>query len=251
VGGRSVITLLTDFGTTDSYVAEVKGVLLSGAPDAVLVDLTHDIPQGDIRAAQVILGRTWHRFPPGTVHLCVVDPGVGTARQAVALASGGHRFVGPDNGLFTDVPPDGPPIALATPEGAAPTFHGRDVFAPAAAALARGTPLPRLGAPARSLVRTPLPVPRLEGGCLVGEVLLADRFGNLITNLDATAAGTGRVWVGGVDVGAVRRTFGDVPPGTLVAYAGSGGTIEVGVRDASAAGRLAVARGTGVRVELD
>jgi S-adenosylmethionine hydrolase len=249
VGGRSVITLLTDFGTADSYVAEVKGVLLTRAPGAVLVDITHEVPPGDVRAAQVILDRTWRRFPRDTVHLCVVDPGVGTPRQAIALSSGGSRFVGPDNGLFTAMLSGSESAVLAVPAGAAPTFHGRDVFAPAAAALATGAPLSALGAPATSFIHTPLPAPRRDGSATVGEILLVDRFGNLITNVgsDAVPAG-GRVHVAGADTGPVRQTFGDVRPGELVAYVGSGGTIEIALRDGSAADRLAATRGDEVRV---
>ena len=140
------ITLLTDFGTTDSYVAEIKGVLLSAAPAAVLVDVTHLVPPGDIRAGAYILGRTWHRFPPGTTHLSVVDPGVGTNRGAFALQAHGHWFVGPDNGLFTPVFHDAEVeiVELRIPRDASPTFHGRDLFAPAAAALACGVPLQSL-----------------------------------------------------------------------------------------------------------
>lgn len=244
----SVITLLTDFGTTDSYVAEVKGVLLTRAPGVVLVDVTHELRQGDIRAAQVIQGRVWRRFPAGTVHLCVVDPGVGTSRQALAVAAGGHLFVGPDNGVLTAPLEDGVPIALPIPASASPTFHGRDVFAPAAAALAAGASPRDLGPPARDTVRTPLPAPRHEPGGTVGEILLIDRFGNLLTNLPGTVAPTTRVLVAGTDVGPMRRTFGDVAPGSLVAYVGSGDTVEIAVRNGSAASRLGVAVGAEVRV---
>src|SRR5215210_4135092 len=120
----TIITLLTDFGTTDSYVAEVKGVLLGGAPGATLVDVTHDVPAGDIRSAAYVLGRTWHRFPAGTVHLVVVDPGVGSARAALALSAHGHCFVGPDNGVFTSIFHDAEveAVALPIPREAAPTF---------------------------------------------------------------------------------------------------------------------------------
>ena len=142
--GMPLVTLLTDFGSSDSYVAEIKGVLLGLCPAAVLVDVTHAVPPGDIRAGAYLLGRAWHRFPAGTVHLSVVDPGVGTARAALALRAHGHWFVGPDNGLFTPVLRDAEVeiVTLPTPAGAAPTFHGRDLFAPAAAALARGTAAP-------------------------------------------------------------------------------------------------------------
>src|SRR5215216_1898353 len=118
----TVITLLTDFGTADSYVAETKGVLLSRAPAAVLVDVSHEVSPGDVRAAAYILGRTWHRFPAGTVHMAVVDPGVGTSRAALALRVRDHYFVGPDNGLFTPVLRDSEveAVALPTPAIASP-----------------------------------------------------------------------------------------------------------------------------------
>src|SRR3954447_1294408 len=141
------ITLLTDFGTVDTYVAEVKGVLLSNAPSVVLADVTHHIAPGDIRSAAHVLGRTWHRFPSGTVHLVVVDPGVGSARHPIALTTGGHSFVGPDTGVFTNVLRDAEVdiVVLPARSHVSPTFHGRDIFAPAAAALARGEPLSSLG----------------------------------------------------------------------------------------------------------
>ncbi len=144
----SAITLLTDFGTTDSYVAEVKGVLLGICPDAVLVDVTHAVQPGDVRAGAYLLGRAWSRFPRGTVHLVVVDPGVGTARAALALGAHGHWFVGPDNGLFTPVLRDAQVeiVTLPLPPSASPTFHGRDLFAPAAAIPGARHPAGRAGA---------------------------------------------------------------------------------------------------------
>ena len=132
---RGIIALLTDFSTADSYVAEMKGVLLSALPGATLVDITHSIPPGDVRSAAHVLGRVRRRFPAGTVHLAVVDPGVGTERAALVVAAGGQFFVGPDNGLFTPVLGEATEVIdLPTPPQAAPTFHGRDLFAPAAAA---------------------------------------------------------------------------------------------------------------------
>src|SRR5688572_2722923 len=140
-----IVTLLTDFGLRDSYVGEVKGVLLSLAPRVELVDVTHDIAPGDVRAAQYVLGRAWPHFPAGTVHLAVVDPGVGGARRALAAEVAGHYFVGPDNGILSWLPDHAKFVSLATPAGASATFHARDVFAPAAAALANGTALSHLG----------------------------------------------------------------------------------------------------------
>src|SRR5213596_1046638 len=140
-----IITLLSDFGSADSYVGEVKGVLLSHVHGAALLDITHQVPPGDLRAGQYILGRVWHRFPQGTVHLAVVDPGVGTARRALAAGAGGHFFVAPDNGLLSCLPADAHFVSLPIPPSAAPTFHARDVFAPAAAQLAIGASLTQLG----------------------------------------------------------------------------------------------------------
>lgn len=247
---RSVITLLTDFGTTDSYVAEVKGVLLTAAPDATIVDVTHDIPPGDVSAARYVLGRVWHRFPSGTVHLVVVDPGVGSSRRALALRAGGHYFVGPDNGVLTPALPGTECVTLPVPTDASPTFHGRDVFAPAAAALATGKRLGALGARADECIRHDEPVARLADAAVTGVVVLVDRFGNLITNVpDAMLAAGGIVHVGSRPVGPLRRTFADVPPGAPVAYVGSGGTLEVAVRDGSAAMSLGAGPGTVVRLE--
>jgi hypothetical protein len=242
-----IITLLTDFGTGDSYLAEVKAVLLSLAPRATLVDISHQVPPGDLRAAQYLLARAWHRFPAGTVHLAVVDPGVGTARRALAAAAGGHWFVAPDNGVLSFLE-DPRFVSLPIPANAAPTFHGRDVFAPAAAALATGRRLDELGAPITDPNHTPLPTPRGDGIGVVGEVLYLDRFGTLISNIAGGEVEPGvRIRVAGTDVGPLRRTFGDAERGALVAFVGSGGTVEIAVRDGSAARLLGVGVGAEVR----
>ena len=250
----AVITLLTDFGVADSYVGEMKGVLISLAPGATLVDLTHEISPGDIRAASYVLGRTWQRFPAGTVHLAVVDPGVGSSRGALAFRTRGHAFVGPDNGVFSAVlrGAEVEAVTLPVPELAAPTFHGRDLFAPAAAALASGKPLTELG---RALTIAPRRVsgamPLYEGKSVVGEVIYVDRFGNLITNLTSEYVPHYAVLeTEGLVIGPLRATFSDVAAGGLVAYVGSGGTVEVAVRDGSAARRLGLGVGGKVRARL-
>jgi S-adenosyl-L-methionine hydrolase (adenosine-forming) len=250
----AIITLLTDYGPVDSYVGELRGVLLSRLPGVTLADLTHAIPPGDVTAAAYVLSRCWSRFPAGTVHLAVVDPGVGTARAALALGLAGHFFVGPDNGLFGPVLRSGPAggVELAVPAGASPTFHGRDLFAPAAAALAAGAPLESLGVP---LSRPPAPVsgprPRHQGKTLVGEVVYVDRYGNLVTNLTpADVPSYAVLETDGSEIGPIRLTFGDVPSGGLVAYIGSGGEIEIGVRDGSATRRLGLGVGGRVRARL-
>lgn len=251
----TVVTLLTDFGLTDSYVAEVKGVILSREPGAILVDVTHNIGSGDIRAAAYILGRTWFRFPDGTVHLAVVDPGVGTSRSALALRARNHYFVGPDNGLFTPVLRDTEvtAVALPTPASASPTFHGRDLFAPAAAALAGGADLSSLGQSFSGIPeRLAYTAPRQEDKTVVGEIVYIDRFGSLITNLTPELVPPSATFeVEDLDLGPLKRTFNDATTGELLAYVGSGGAIEIAVRDGSAASLLGVGVGGRVRARLD
>ena len=241
---RPLITLLTDFGTADGYVAELKATLLSAAPDATLVDVSHDIAPQDTEGARLALARYWRRFPPRTVHLVVVDPGVGTARAAIAIASGDRCLVGPDNGVLSPalVIPGARVVRLAVPPAAAPTFHGRDLFAPAAARLAIGTPLDQLGTVHADprIRRTPEPH-RQADGSIVGEVIHVDRFGNAVTNLLGAHGGT-------IEVGqrslAVRQTYGDVPRGEFVAVTGSSGLVEIALRDGNAALAMGLARGT-------
>jgi hypothetical protein len=214
------------------------------------VDLAHDIAPGDVGAGAYVLGRAWPRFPPGTVHLAVVDPGVGTARRALAAEASGHRFVAPDNGLLASLPTDARFVSLRIPPGAAPTFHGRDVFAPAAAALAMGTALAGLGAGVSDPRHAPRTTPRVEGGVVTGEVVHVDRFGTLITNLAAADVKPGaRVLLDGRVVGTLSRTFADVAPGELVAFVGSGGTIEIAARDGSAAMVTQLGVGATARIE--
>ncbi len=246
----ALVTLLTDFGAADSYVAEVKGALLRRAPGVTLVDVTHEVLPGDVAAAAYLLGRTWRAFPEGTVHLVVVDPGVGTERRALAAEVAGRFFVAPDNGVLTRVLEAGAArvVAVSVDPGASPTFHGRDVFAPAAARLAAGEPLAALGTPVADPVL--LPPPRLErrGAEWIGEVVHVDRVGTLVTSVppSVTAAGES-VQVAGHDV-PLGRTFADAASGALVAFVGSGGTVEVAVRDGRAEEVLGVGRGAEVRV---
>jgi S-adenosylmethionine hydrolase len=250
-----IITLLTDFGTADSYVGEVKGVLLSSAPHAMLVDITHQIPPGNLRAASYVFARTWKRFPSGTIHLVVLDPGVGTERAALAVRAASHFFVGPDNGVFTSVFAEvaADILALPVPAGASSTFHGRDVFAPAAAALANTGWSPALGSRFnRSPHLLSSPSPRSQGGVLEGEVIYVDHFGNLISNLkpeDIEDADI--VWLNEVKIGPLRSTYGQVQPGELLVYFGSGGALEIAVRDGSAAERLGASIGSRIRVQRE
>lgn len=242
-----IITFLSDFGTSDGYVGEVKGVLLALVPSITLVDIGHDIEPHDVDAARLAVARYWRRFPPGTVHLVVVDPGVGSSRAAIAVASDGRVLVGPDNGVLSPalLLPDARVVSLPIPPAAAPTFHGRDVFAPAAAQLAAGASLDSVGPMHESPVvrRTP-EARRLPDGSIAGEVIAIDRFGNLVTNLVAPRGGV--VEIEGRSLGTVSRTYADVPTGEPVAVIGSSGLIEVAVRDGSAARLLALGRGAAV-----
>ena len=246
-----IITLTTDFGTADGYVGEVKGILAELAPEAEVVDIAHDIVPGDVDSARLALARFWRRFPPGTVHLVVVDPGVGSSRAAIAVSSDERFLVGPDNGVLSPalVAAGSRVVELPLPTGAAPTFHGRDIFAPAAARLAGGTALELLGMPLPSPVvrRTPEPRRRSDGA-IGGEVIAVDRFGNLITNLIAPRGGL--VEIAGRVVGPLRRSYSDVEPGALVAVVGSSGLVEEAVRDGSAATLLHTGRGAEVLLRL-
>ncbi|HEY7877557.1 MAG TPA: SAM-dependent chlorinase/fluorinase [Gemmatimonadaceae bacterium] len=238
-----LITLLTDFGTRDGYVGEMKGVIYAALPDARVVDISHDIAPQDIEAARLAVARYWLRFPPGTVHLVIVDPGVGTDRTPIAVASDGRALVGPDNGVLSPalLRPDVRVVALPVPPQASATFHGRDVFAPAAARLAAGASLESLGLThGDAVVRRTPEARRLPDGTVAGEVILVDRFGNLITNLVAPRGGT---VVLGAHVVPIVRAYGDVAPGDLIAVVGSSGLVELAVRDGSAQRTVGAGRG--------
>ena len=244
----TIIALLTDFGTSDSYVAEMKGVLSTYAPSATLVDITHDVSPGDVRAAQYLLSRTWMFLPEGTIYVAVVDAGVGTDRRVLGATRFGRYFLAPDNGLLSFLSLNATFISIPVLPEAAPTFHGRDVFAPAAGRLATGGSFESLGTAITDPLQLPLPIPTTERDAVVGEVVYVDRFGTLISNITPNALKPGAsIHVGGVDAGPLRRTFADVAPGELVAFTGSGGTVEIAVRDGSAMRTLGLSVGAEVR----
>lgn len=241
-----IITMLTDFGTADGYAGEMKGVLATGAAGASLVDIAHDLVPHDIDGARLALARYWRKFPPGTVHVVVIDPGVGGGRAALAVESE-HRFlVGPDNGVLSPALLHAGMrcVSLPVPSSAAPTFHGRDVFAPAAAELAQGIALDALGDPCSDPVvrRTP-EATRRSDGAIIGLVITIDRFGNAVTNLMARRGGVLAV---GAHRLALARAYADVEPGALVALVGSSGLVEIARRDGSAAAHLHLSRGSEV-----
>src|SRR5919199_222420 len=196
---RRIITLLTDFGVADAYVGVMKGVILGIAPEVTAVDLCHEVPPQDVRAGAFLLMAAYAYFPAGTIHLAVVDPGVGTERQIVAVRAGEHYFVGPDNGLLRwAVDRAGGAAAIVAVENpeyrlsqVSTTFHGRDMMAPAAAHLARGVPLEALGPAVPRLAGEPFPEPQRRGNALAGRVIYVDRYGNCITNLPSPALRNG------------------------------------------------------------
>jgi hypothetical protein len=256
-----VISLLTDFGLTDTYVGQLKAALLRVSPAAVLVDLTHAVPAQDVRAGAFLLWSAVEAFPEGSLHLAVVDPGVGSARRKVAVRSRrGDILVGPDNGLLVPALEQlgGLAAAVELTESAywgprqSRTFHGRDVFAPVVGHLAAGVALERLG-PALAQLQAPFsfPPPSEENGCPVGEVLHVDTYGNLITNLPGTLLPARfQVRVGSTIIqGAPHAHYQAVAPGGLLALTGSAGLLELSVRDGSAATVLGAGRGTRVHVE--
>ena len=251
-----VVTLLTDFGLDDIYVGTVKGVLLAINPRVRLVDLTHAVPPQDVRRAALLLESAWRFFPRGTVHLAVVDPGVGGSRRPIAVEAGGHYFVGPDNGLlgFCFDRPGARGVVLADPRyhrrPVSQTFHGRDVFAPVAAHCSRGIRLAALGPPLRHPVRLPASQPRWAGRRVEGEVLRADRFGNLLTNLRGGElpgpVDRGVLEIGGVRVRGLVGTYAERPRRALGAVIDSSGRVEVFVREGSARRRLGIGPGAPV-----
>jgi hypothetical protein len=232
----------------------MKGVILGIAPGVTVVDLCHEVPPQDVRAGAFLLMTSFAYFPSGTVHLAVVDPGVGTARKIVAVHAGGQSFVGPDNGLLRwaieraggpaqAVAVENPAFRLAT---VSTTFHGRDVMAPAAAHLANGAPLQELGPPLAHLEGEAFPQPERRGRTLAGRVIYVDRFGNCITNLPVPALGgraagrSGpRLEVLGQQLPLVH-TYGEGAPGQAIAVTDSAGFVEIALQNGSAAQHLGI-----------
>ncbi len=257
----SIITLLTDFGLKDGYPGVMKGVIWSIAPQAQIADITHLIQPQNILEGALTLERTAPFFPPGTIHVAVVDPGVGTQRRPIAARLGEHFFVGPDNGLCTALVEDcrrsnrpmqfvhlnQPQYWLAEISN---VFHGRDIFSPVAAHLANGTPLSAVGAPIEDPILISLPKPQRTARGWLGQVTLVDHFGNLSTNLEPQHLPEGEVEIrlAGVRIRGLKRTFGDGQPGELVALFDSEGKLSICVVNGSAAARLDVQVGAKVEV---
>ena len=255
---RGILTLTTDFGAEGPYVAAMKGIILGMVPDAYLVDVTHAIAPQNILEGAFVLSGIVDAFPTGTVHLAVIDPGVGTDRRLIAARIDGQWFVLPDNGLLSGIVRGRDLEGLweiANPEirrpRVAPTFHGRDILAPAAAHLLLGLDPTKLGPPIDKYITLTNFEPRLDEHGLSGEVLFRDTFGNLITNVRAerltdTPPDRWAVEVAGARIEGLCRTYGEKPPGTLIALAGSSGWLEVAVVNGDAARHLGAGPGATV-----
>lgn len=256
-----MIALLTDFGTADGYVGVMKAVMLGIAPGVPLVDLSHEVPPQDVRGGAWVLHTLWRYLPEGTICLAVVDPGVGTERRPIAFRSGGRMFVGPDNGLFSyvlDAAPAEAAVVLANPVYQLPTpsatFHGRDIFAPAAGHLAAGVPLAELGPALEpdALTRFSPSHPTEHPQGLLGHVVHVDRFGNLITDFGPAVARAVlddprvSLRLGPAEIGARAATFATAPANIPFALLDSSGHVAIAVRDGSAAARLGAGTGTEV-----
>lgn len=276
---NSAITLTTDFGLKDAYVGAIKGVILRINPEATIVDITHEVPPQDVKEAAFAVYTAYSYFPTQTVHTVVVDPGVGGDRRAIALQTERGIFVAPDNGVLTYViiaesrgetqalenghlvqlPSGLKAVCLKNskfwlPEVSA-TFHGRDIFAPVAAHLSKGLPIEELGDSIGSLVVFPTAIPHCTSdGSLVGTIIYADRFGNMITDITQTdlsglQAGQTQVIVGDRRIRGLRTTYVSAQPGQVLALIGSSGHMEIAVRNGSAVRLLGLSVGDKVIVK--
>lgn len=249
----AIITLITDFGTCDHYVAVMKGVILGIAPDVQIVDVTHEIEPHNVLHGAFVLQQTWSWYPPGTIHVVVVDPGVGYDRRIVLTQLDGHYVIAPDNGLMTLVVRDRPDhVAFILDNekyflpSVSATFHGRDIMAPVAAHLARGVAPADFGARADRLhlLTAVEPIPLPAGG-YEGRVVYGDRFGNLVTNIGETQlsllGGSVESWhvlINGLSIGPIRKTYAEVPEADALAVIGSCGLLEVAVNRGRALDRF-------------
>jgi hypothetical protein len=261
----SIITLITDFGIKDGNVGVMKGVIWGIAPRAQIADLSHMISPQDIAEGSLILSRSAPYFPPGTVHLAVVDPGVGTTRRPIAARLGEQYFVGPDNGLLTRLLERVEREALPTefyhlnrPQywlaEVSHVFHGRDIFAPVAAHLANGMPLPQLGVQVGDPLRLALSQPQRTGFGWQGQIIHIDHFGNIASNILAEHLGRPArltVRLGDVEITGMVDTFGERPPGELVVLYGSTGNLLVCEVNGNAASRLGARVGDTIEAWLE
>ena len=258
-----IITLLTDFGTKDHYVASMKGTILNVNPQCILVDITHHVSPHDITEGAFILSNAYSSFPKGTIHLSVIDPGVGSSRAPILLVTTHYFFIGPDNGLFTLALKKErvrKAVVLSNPKyflsRMSTTFHGRDLFAPAAAHLSMGVKPEAFGPILDSWIKIDFEDPRTRGRLLMGKIIYIDAFGNLISNIDDqklfnhVRKGSFVVRVGKRNIQGLKKAYSEGKKNELMALIGSGGFLEISVREGNAQKVLEVKRGDRITVEI-
>jgi S-adenosyl-L-methionine hydrolase (adenosine-forming) len=251
----SIVTLTTDFGTRDWFAGSMRGAILGVNPQAVIADITHEVPAGDVRAGAFALAVSYRSFPRNTVHVAVIDPGVGTDRAAVVVKTADYYFVGPDNGVLS--------VALAKEKvfetwqienqtyfrkPVSRTFHGRDIFAPVAAHLTMRVLMDSLGRQLKDYVRLDWPKPQVAAGVLRGEIVYIDRFGNAISNIESLAGSVTKVRVPDKVQCDIKGFYQEVPSGQPLALLGSTGYLEIAVNGANAAQKLGLKLGDAVEV---
>lgn len=257
---NKIITLTTDFGLEDGYVASMKGVILSISPSSILVDITHEIEPQNVEQASIVLATATGFFPAGTIHVAVVDPGVGTKRALLVVEAGSQFYIAPDNGLLGAIFDKYPMPRVHRIENSSlylprvsRTFHGRDIIAPIAAHLANGVSLPDLGPKVSKFKRGEFPHPVVRLGSIKGQIVYRDRFGNLMTNIaegDLQSFGPKsiEVSIGYSRVRGLSHSYSDVEKGELLCLIGSAGTLEIALREGSAADKLGFPIGTEVHI---
>ena len=259
--GEPIITLLTDFGTKDSYVASIKGVILSINPHCLVVDITHQVTPHDIQEGAFILANAYSYFPKGTIHLSVVDPGVGGARKPILLVTQNYFFIGPDNGLFTLVAQKErvTQVVVLTEQRyflskVSKTFQGRDLFAPVAAHLSLGIKPVTFGHEMNTIIKIGFQKPMLKEGKLLGEILHIDTFGNLVSNIDKenlfrfTKGQPLVIRAGGKTISGLKEGYWEGKKGETIALVGSSGFLEISVREGNARKMLKLKRGDQIAI---
>ncbi|RKU10739.1 hypothetical protein C6502_10185 [Candidatus Poribacteria bacterium] len=258
-----MITLMTDFGTSDHYVGVMKGVILNINPEVQIVDITHAIPPQDIHGAAFLIDSTYRYFPTGTIHVAVVDPGVGSERRAVVCQTETAYFVCPDNGILTHILRDEEHVRTVAVENSAyflpevsNTFHGRDIFAPVAAHLSRGIPINKLGSPVAQPVQLPIPKPQVIDKAIIGQVIWIDCFGNLVTDISQEILESLEeqnsivICAGSARIDHLNRSYVESAVGEALAIVGSFNRLEISINQGNAAQVLGLKRGDRITIRI-
>lgn len=263
----SIITLTTDFGAKDAFVASVKGVILKVNPQVQLVDISNDINPQDIWEAALTLKTAYSHFPKGTIHLAVVDPGVGSGRKPIIVVTESYYFVGPDNGIFSLIYQEAERIRVHHITSAhyflpnpGPTFHGRDIFAPVAGWLAKGIPSGNFGDEISDYMKLNIPVPKTTPNSIEGHIVHIDRFGNIITNItylhikalfsEDAELGDATINCAGREIKGLRKYYAEAAPGEPAAIINSSGALEIFMFKQNARTALSIKRGDAVRLTV-